>query len=142
MSLQTQKVPSLWKEEIITPVPKRNNPKVLNDLRSVALNSFVVKSFEELVKTELLSKTRHVLDPMQFAYRAERSVEDASLVLLNLLTKHLEGKNTHARLLFIDFSSASNTIQPHILARRLLEYYELNHDLVGWLLDLLTECRR
>jgi len=59
-------------------------------------------------------------------------------MLLNLLTKHLEGKNTHARLLFIDFSSAFNTIQPHILARRLLEYYKLNHNLVGWLLDFLT----
>ena len=111
---------------------------MLNDLRPVALTSLVMKSFEKLVKSELLSKTGQVLDPLQFAYRANRSVEDASLMLLNLLTKHLEGKNTHARLLFIDFASAFNTIQPHILARRLLEYFKLNHNLVGWLLDFLT----
>lgn len=73
-----------------------------------------MKSFEKLVKSEILSKTGQALDPMQFPYRANRSVEDPLLMLLNLLTKHLEGKNTRARLLFIDFfSSAFNTIQPH-----------------------------
>ncbi len=45
---------------------------------------------------------------------------------------------THARLLFIDFSSAFNTIQPHILTRRLLEQFELSNNLVGWILDFLT----
>ena len=137
-SLRVQKVPNLWKKSIIIPVPKCNKPKVFNDLRPVALTSLVMKSFEKLVKSELLSKTGQVLDPLQFAYRVNRSVEDASLMLLNLLTKHLEGKNTHARLLFIDFASAFNTIQPHILARRLLEYFKLNHNVVGWLLDFLT----
>ena len=78
--LRAQKVPSLWKKSIITPVPKCNNPKVLNDLRPVALTSLVMKSFEKLVKSEILSKTGQALDPMQFAYRANRSVEDASLM--------------------------------------------------------------
>ena len=30
------------------------------------------------------------LDPFQFAYKASRGVEDASLTLLNLITQHLE----------------------------------------------------
>ncbi len=58
--------------------------------------------------------------------------------MLNLLFRHLDGNETHARLLFIDFSSAFNTIQPHILTRRLLEQFELSNNLVGWILDFLT----
>ena len=53
------------------------------------------------------------LDPLQFAYRAGRGVEDASLMLLHSLSHHLEGPLTHARLLFIDFSSAFITLFNH-----------------------------
>ena len=44
------------------------------------------------------------LDPFQFAYKASRGVEDASLTLLNLITQHLE--KSYVRILFVDFSSA------------------------------------
>lgn len=57
---------------------------------------------------------------------------------LYLLFKHLEGNGCHARLLFVDFSSAFNTIQPHILISRLLEQFNLSNNLVGWILDFLT----
>lgn len=45
-------------------------------------------------------------------------IEDALITLLNLLFKHLESSGTHDTLLFLDTSSAFNTIQPHILARK------------------------
>ncbi len=35
------------------------------------------------------------LDPLQFAYRARCGVEDATVTLLNLVLKHLEGTKTH-----------------------------------------------
>ncbi len=98
-----------------------------------------MKTLEKLDKSELLGRTAHALDPMQFAYRAHRGVEDATLTLLNLLFKHLEGNKTHVRLTFMDFSSAFNSIQPHILATRLIEHFQLSHNLVGWILDFLTE---
>lgn len=100
------------------PVAKINNPKTLNDFRPVALTSLVMKQFEKLIKAELLSKTDLLLDLFQFAYRAGRDVQDATATLLNLLLTHLEGSKNHARLFFIDFSSAFNTIQPHVLVQK------------------------
>ena len=67
-----------------------------------------------------------------------RGLEDATLTLLHVLLKHLEVSGTHAQILFIDFSSAFNTIQPHILANRRLEQLNLGFNLVGWILDFLT----
>ena len=43
----------------------------------VALTSVAMKSFERLVLTHLKIITGHQLDPLQFAYRAKRSVDDA-----------------------------------------------------------------
>ena len=102
----------------MVPVAKGPRPKALNDFRPVALTSVVMKSFERLVKEELLAKTECCLDPLQFAYRAKRGVSDATITLLNLLFKHLEVSKKHARLLFVDFSSAFNTIQQHILVEK------------------------
>ena len=62
-------------------------------------------------------------------------MEDATVTLLNMLFKHLDRNGTHAMLL----SSAFNTIQPHILADRLLQQFNLSNNLVGWILNFLTD---
>ena len=94
------------------------------------------------VKRELTCRTNSLLDPLQFAYRLNRGVQDATVtvLILNLILKHLEGnkKLKSARLPFVDFSSAFNTIQPLLLVEKLLHQFELDANLVGWILDFLT----
>ena len=60
------------------------------------------------------------LDPFQFAYNASKSVEDASLTLLNLVMQHLEKAKSYFRVLFVDFSSTFNTIEPYVPLQRLI----------------------
>ncbi len=100
-------------------------------LTPVALTSLVMKCFEKFVRDELLLKTQSLLDPLQFAYQARRGVEDASSTLLNMIIKHLEGRKTHVTLLFVDFSSAFNTIQPHVLIKKLISEFKLELKIVG-----------
>ncbi len=137
-SLQLARVPSIWKNSVIVPVPKTKHPKSLNDFRPIALTSLAMKAFEKIIKAELLGVTQEILDPFQFAYRPGRGVEDAVATLLHTLQGHLDGAKTFARLLFIDFSSAFNCIQPHILAKRLAGM-GIDHGLICWLMDFLTD---
>lgn len=116
LSLSQQRVPQTWKQSVVVPVAKVSHPQTLNDLRPVALSSLVVKSLEKLLEAELPAKVEPLLDPFQFACRAKKGVQDATIALLSLLYKHLEVSGNHAGLLFVDFSSAFNTIQPHLLA--------------------------
>ncbi len=98
-----------------------------------------MKCFERIIKIWLVEHTSQLIDPLQFAYRRNRSVEDATLTLLNFIYKHVDIGKRHARLLFIDFSSAFNTIQPILLAERLLSGANvLVFRLVAWILDFLT----
>ena len=78
------------------------------------------------------------LDPLQFAYRSGRGVDDAKLFILNTMYRHVEGPQTLARILFADFSSAFNTVQPHILANKLVSHFSLDNLLVLWIIDFLT----
>ena len=52
------------------------------------------------------------LDPLQFAYRPKRTTEDAVSIGLHIDLSHMDKRNTYVRMLFIDYSSAFNTIVP------------------------------
>ena len=82
-----------------------------------------MKCLEKLMLSHLLDYTKEHLDDYQFAYRKGRSVEDAILTLLNSLYKHLDNTNVYARSLFIDFSSAFYTIEPHLMVDKLLKLH-------------------
>lgn len=51
-SLQTQHVVQCWKDAVVVPVPKT----ILNDFRAIALTSIVMKTFEKVVRSEILKK--------------------------------------------------------------------------------------
>ncbi len=78
------------------------------------------------------------LDPLQFAYRLNRSTDDAISQVLHSSLTHIDSKNgNYVRLLFIDYSSAFNTIVPTKLADKLTDL-GLNTSLCDWIQDFLT----
>ena len=111
----TEHIPSLWKAAVIVPILKKSVPKELNDYRPIALTSVPFKCFERIILKHLKEETDHILDDNQFAYRKHKCTEDATIALSHAVLNHLEATNTYARALFIDFSSACNTILPSVL---------------------------
>ena len=137
-SLEKCHVPRCFKTSTIIPIPKKSKVSSLNDYRPVALTSVIMKVFERLVLKFLKACTLDKLDSMQFAYRANRSVDDAVSLGLHHVLQHLESPGTYARLLFVDYSSAFNTILPDKLYTKLVEL-GVDLPLCKWLLDFLTE---
>ncbi|KAI3366460.1 hypothetical protein L3Q82_000594 [Scortum barcoo] len=108
-SLSQAKVPTCFKAATIIPVPKKTHITSLNDYR-----------------------------PGLLPTGQNRSTEDAICSALHLSLTHLEEKNTHVRMLFLDFSSAFNTIIPQHLVGK-LGLLGFSTPLCNWLLDFLTE---
>ncbi len=137
-SLATSVIPTSFKKSVIIPVPKNSKPSCLNDYRPVALTSTVMKVFERLLKKHICSSIPATLDPLQFAYRPNRSTDDAISQVLHSSLTHIDSKNgNYVRLLFIDYSSAFNTIVPTKLAVKLSDL-GLNTSLCDWIQDFLT----
>ena len=120
-SIEQCVMPALWKIGEIVPVQKKPLPKVDNDLRPVSLTALLAKCFERSLLPKITTHTQPVMDKMQFAYQANQSTDDAIITLIHEIA-HLDGDSMYARSLFIDYSSAFNTMQPHILISRLAEY--------------------
>ena len=76
------------------------------------------------------------LDPLQFAYRPNRSIDDAVSIALHTALSHLDKRNTYVRMLFTDYSSVLNTIVPSKLINK-LSSLRLNTSLCNWILDFL-----
>ncbi|XP_050957867.1 uncharacterized protein LOC127158969 [Labeo rohita] len=76
--------------------------------------------------------------PLQFAYRANRSVDDAVNMGLHYILQHLDKPGTYARTLFVDFSSAFNTIIPDILQNKLSQL-SVPTSICQWITSFLTD---
>ncbi len=134
-SLATSVVPTSFKKSVIIPVPKNSKPSCLNDYHPVALTSVVMKFFERLLKKHICSSIPVTLDPLQFAYRPNRSTDKAISQVLHSSLTHIDSKNgNYVRLLFIDYSSAFNTIVPTKLAVKLSDL-GINNSLCDWIQD-------
>ena len=81
--------------------------------------SVAMKCFERMVVAHINIIIPETLDPFQFAYRPNRSTDDAISIALHTDLSHLDKRNTYVRMLFIDFSSAFNTIVPSKLITKL-----------------------
>ncbi len=130
LSLSLSVVPVCFKKSTIVPIPKKNKITCLSDWRPVAL-------------TPIFSKWDYIcsvlpasLDPLQFEYRTKRSTDDAIAFTLHTALSHLENKNTNVRMLFVDYSSAFNTMPSTLVAK--LQTLGLNRSLCSWILDFLT----
>ncbi len=120
-SLSQCLIPACLKSSTIIPLPKKTNASTPNDYRPVALTPIIMKCFEKLVWSHITASLPPTFDPHQFTYRANRSTEDAIATALHTTLTHVEQKGSYARLLFVDFSSAFNTIMPSRLVTKLLD---------------------
>ncbi|KAK1783932.1 hypothetical protein P4O66_023099, partial [Electrophorus voltai] len=90
LSLTLAIIPSSFKRSTIVPVPKKPRPSGLNDYRPVVLTSVMMKCFEKLVRDFITSSLPASMDPLQFAYRHNRSTDDAIAHLLHTTLTHLD----------------------------------------------------
>ena len=138
MCFSTNTVPTTWKTACVVPIPKRPVISSMNDLRPVALTSAVMKVCERAVlcKLEKVSKRLHRSTTVRLQEK-NRSTDDAVLYSLKNIYSHLEKTARTVRIMFFDFSSAFNTIQPHLLVQKLLNM-KLPSSVISWIFEYLT----
>ncbi|TWW53905.1 hypothetical protein D4764_0186440 [Takifugu flavidus] len=77
---------------------------------------------ERLILDHLRPLVSSFMDPLQFAYQPSIGVDDAVIYLLHTSLTHLEKAGSTVRIMFFDFSSAFNTIQPRLLGDKLQKF--------------------
>ncbi|KAK3507222.1 hypothetical protein QTP70_011006 [Hemibagrus guttatus] len=78
-----------------------------------------MKCFKRLIMRHIKTQLPPSLEPLQSAYHPNRFTDDAITTTLHLALTHLNNKDSYVGMLFIDFSSAFNTIIPQDLIEKL-----------------------
>uniref|UniRef100_A0A673Y8N5 Reverse transcriptase domain-containing protein n=1 Tax=Salmo trutta TaxID=8032 RepID=A0A673Y8N5_SALTR len=116
---------------------QKSEDNLPNDYRPVALMSAAMKCFERLVMAHINSILPDTLDLLQFAYHPNRSTDVAISIALHTSLSYLDKRNKYVKMLFIDYSSAFNTIVRTKLIAKLRTTGQ-NTSLCNWILDFLT----
>lgn len=95
-----------------------------------------MKCFENLVLCHIRVSIPPTLDQFQFAYKLKTSTEDAVSTDIHKALSHLEHQQSYVRMLFIDYSSAFNTILPEVLIVKLAQL-GLTPNICSWVKDFL-----
>ena len=112
-SLSSSKVPTLWKDADLTPVPKIQAVTCENELQSIALTASLSKVLEDFVVTWLFQDIRHKID----------------------INPH------YLRVCFLDFSKAFDRINHNILITKLIAL-GARRCLIPWICDFLSNRRQ
>ncbi len=83
-SLSQAVIPTCLKSTTIIPVPKKSPVSCLNNYHPIALTPIIMKCFERLVMHNIKTSLPNRLDPLQFAYRPNRSTDYAISSTLHL----------------------------------------------------------
>jgi hypothetical protein len=92
-----------------------------------------MKCFERLVKDHIILHLTQHHRPTSILTPLQQTTQSPSHTALS----HPDKRNTYVRMLFIDYSSAFNTIVPSKLITK-LRSLGLNPSLCNWVLDFLT----
>ena len=134
-SIRTAVMPDIWKSADIVPLPKTKSASQPKDFRPIALTPILSKCLERLIAPEI---TKHITDETQFAYKPNRSTDDALITLLDKITGHIDkAAGNYVRAVFIDYSSAFNTINPSILIQKMVKK-GVHNNIICWTYNFLT----
>ena len=118
----------------------QRNLKINHSMTNCPSHSLLLwwSTLKGFVKEHITSRLSATFDPSQFAYWPNRSTEDVISTAPYLSLANLEENTTHVRMLFLDFSSAFNTIIPQHLVDK-LGPLGFSTPLCNWLLEFLAE---
>ena len=106
---ETAEWPQNWKTEHLTIIPKVPNPKDLSECRNISCTSL----FSKILENQLMEKLRSELtpDPQQFGGEPGCGAEHMLVQIWDKVLEAMEGGQTAAVLLGVDFEKAFNRME-------------------------------
>jgi hypothetical protein len=138
-SLEKGDFPLSWKKSIIIPLPKKQNPSNLNELRPISVLPAMSKILEKLViqqVTEFIN-TENLLPKLQSGFRKNHSTCTA---LLNMFADLFGARDAGrcSSIVMLDYSQAFDSIS-HTLLLAKLKHFGFNGNAIAWFRSYLEK---
>ena len=137
-SYDTGSIPSEWKRAQIVPVHKKGKKENIENYRPISLTSLVMKTFERIIKDEILSRTGHLLDERQHGFLKNKSCATNLIGLCDSLAISMnEGLSTD--IVYFDFAKAFDSVSHDLILKKLKLQYNIDGRLLRFIKNYLCD---
>ena len=138
LSYNTGNLPADWKAANIVPVHKKGQKDDIENYRPISLTSLVMKTFERIIKEELLFKTSHLLDERQHGFLSQKSCTTNMLYFSDNVVMSINDCNTMSTdVVYFDFSKAFDSVNHDLILHKLKVFYAIDGRLLKFLKNYL-----
>ena len=135
MSIQNQKIPTVWKTAKVIPIPKTGDLTDVTNFRPISLLPTPGKVLERIVHNQIVVETEELITNHQYGFRKGRSTTQAITQIINHIYTNFNTR-TPTVALFIDFRKAFDCLQyPTLIAK--LRKLNLAEGTLKWVTDYL-----
>ena len=137
ISYNTGCIPKEWKIAHIVPVHKKGSKDNIENYRPISLTSLVMKTFERILKDEILSRTNHLLDSRQHGFLSKKSCSTNIAGFTDSIALSLNDCQ-RTDVIYFDFSKAFDTVNHDLILKKLKERYHIDGRLLKFLVNYLS----
>ena len=139
LSYNTGYIPTEWKMAYVVPVHKKGSKDNVENYRPISLTSLIMKTFEKIVKNDLLSKTAHLLDKRQHGFLATKSCTTNMVGFTDSVVLSInDTKVMSTDVIYFDFSKAFDSVNHDIILYKLKYFYGIDGRLLKFMKNYLS----
>ena len=137
-SMDTGTIPHKFLQQCIIPIYKKNGKAKAENYRPVSLTSHLVKVFERVLKTKIMTfiKDNNIIAPEQYGFQPGRSCTTQLIHHFENVLNLLEDK-CNVDVLYLDMSKAFDKVD-HLILLRKLKAVGITGKLLQWIASFLS----
>ena len=140
ISYNTGSLPKEWKIANVVPIHKKGSKDDIKNYRPISLTSLVMKTFERILKDELLIRTSHLLDCRQHGFLNFKSCTTNLVNFTDKLVMSINDTQTLSTdVIYFDFSKAFDSVNHDLILHKLKYEYAIDGSLLNFLMNYLGE---
>ena len=138
MSYYSSQIPSDWKHANVVPVHKKGSKNSVENYRPISLTSLVMKQFEKIIRSELMSKCEHIINSNQHGFLPHKSCTTQMVLFSDNIATSLNN-NSHIDVVYFDFAKAFDSVNHDILLHKLKYIYKIDGLLLKFIKSYLQD---
>ena len=137
LSYNTGYIPSDWKLAHV-PIHKKGSKSNVENYRPISLTSLVMKTFEKVIRDELMLRCQNLLDSRQHGFLPEKSCYTQMVEYCNSLSLSLN-ENLCTDVVYLDFAKAFDSVNHDIILSKLKHQYNIDGALLKFIAKYLKD---
>ena len=138
LSYNTGVLPGEWKLGHVVPILKKGNKHEVSNYRPISLTSLVMKTFERVIKDEILQRVDGLIDERQHGFLSRKSCTTNLIGMCDSLALSLEN-STCTDIVYFDFAKAFDSVNHDLILHKLKNNFHIDGRLLKFIANYLRD---